>query len=214
MSYYSQFGEDRYIAPLFPVGYKGTCVEVGAYDGRSGSNTLHFEQKGWKCVCVEPIPKQYEKCRQIRRIAVNCCVGDKDAEEVPFFVYKVGQNGSNQSAISSLAPDERLIESHKSIIQDSEKILVKVRTLTSILDEVKFPTEIDFISIDTENTELDVLKGFDMNKYKVQIFIIENNYDEPHCEEYLKGFGYRKFVRKGVNDFFIHETSKILINHT
>jgi FkbM family methyltransferase len=202
MGYYSQFGEDKLLTDFFPRDYKGVCVEVGAYDGKSGSNTLYFEERGWKCLCVEPIPGQYEKCKAIRKEVVNCCVGEKDEENVPFTVFKIGNDGKNESAISSLEPDGRLIDSHKHLVKTTETILVKVRTLTRLLDEAQFPTDIDFISIDTENTELNVLKGFDLKKYNVKILVIENNYDEPFCAEYLAQFNYKRVVRIGVNDIF------------
>lgn len=67
-----------------------------------------------------------------------------------------------------------------------------MRSLTSLLDELNFPLNIDFISIDTENTELDVLKGIDINKYNIKLFVIENNYNELKCEMYLNPYGYKK----------------------
>jgi len=195
------------LAQMYPEGYIGCCVEVGAYNGTSGSNTYYFErERGWNCVCVEPNPKQYEICKNVRKCAIQACVGEKDASDVPFYIYKIGDNGLNESAISGLEPDSRLINSHMHLIKDTEQILVKVRTLTDILDSVNFPRTIDYISIDTENTELSVLKGFDLNKYNVSIFVIENNYAESMCEDYLKNFGYKKFHRLGVNDFFKKET--------
>jgi FkbM family methyltransferase len=197
---YSQFGEDKYISSLFPNDYIGTCVEVGAYDGITLSNTLYFEKKGWSCLCIEPIPLQYGKCKSIRKNAINCAISDSNKEDIPFYIYNI--NNNNESAMSSLEPDSRLIESHKDIINNVLEIKVKCRTLTSILDEAKFPNVIDFISIDTENTELDVLKGFDFSKYSVRYFIIENNFNEPFCEDYLKKFGYVKKDRLGVNDIF------------
>jgi FkbM family methyltransferase len=200
MAFYGQFGEDAYMSSLFPTEYKGVCVEVGAYDGTGGSNTYHFEQKGWKCLCVEPNPTQFAKCKAVRKVSVNCCVGAENAEDVAFQVYNIC--GGNESAISSLKPDSRLIASHSHMIGSTYTIRVKVRTLTDILDQANFPTYIDFISVDTENTELDVLKGFDFSKYTVQYFIIENNYDEPFCGEFLATHGYTKIHRTGVNDFY------------
>jgi hypothetical protein len=64
------------------------------------------------------------------------------------------------------------------------------------------PTTLDFISIDTENTELDVLRGLDLEMYTVRYLVIENNYNEPHCESYLAPFGYTKLHRTGVNDIY------------
>lgn len=199
--FFGQFGEDKYLREFFSPDFIGTCVEVGAYDGSSGSNTLHFELNGWKCLCIEPIPEQYEKCRAIRRNVVNCCISDVEKDSVVFHIFNLGDN-NNESAISSLEPDSRLIQSHSHLIKGIKSINVRCRTLTSVLDEANFPTQIDFISVDTENTELDVLKGFDFSKYTVKYFVIENNYDEPFCENYLKQFGFEKIHRTGVNDFF------------
>ena len=204
--FYGQFGEDKYIKTLFPQDYKGTCVDVGAYNGITSSNTYHFEQNGWNCLCIEPIPEQYEKCKKIRKLVFNCCAGNVDNKEQTFHIFNLPDG--NQSAISSLKPDEQLISDHKHLIEFTSKINVTVRTITSILDEAKFPTEIDFMSIDTENTELDVLKGLDFNKYKINIFIIENNYNKSHCEDYLKQYGYKKFHHIEVNDFFIKNVNE------
>lgn len=198
--FYGQHREDVYIQSLFPNNYIGVCVEVGAYDGISASNTYHFERNGWKCLCIEPITDSFNKCKSVRQHALQCCVSDKDKSDSEFTIYHLG---SNLSAISSLIPDERLINSHKSLITNVTTEYVKVRSLTSILDEVTFPVDIDFISIDTENTELDVLKGIDFNKYNIKLLVVENNFNESFCEEYLIPYGYKKINRIAVNDFYM-----------
>ena len=198
--WFSQFGEDRYLNNFFPNEYKGFCVDVGASNGTSGSNTYFFEKKGWNCICIEPNNKYVEECKKYRKIVVNCCCGSEDNKTVEFTIFNL--TGDNESAISSLVPDERLIKSHKHMIRDIKKTLVSVRTLNSILEELKAPLNIDFISIDTENTELDVLKGLDLTKYNIKYLVIENNFDEPYIEEYLKSFNYKKIHRLAVNDFY------------
>lgn len=203
--FYGQDGEDKYIKSLFPSMYVGTCVDVGAYDGVSLSNTLYFEQRGWRCLCIEPIDEAFEKCQMFRKESVKCCASDSDKEDQVFTVFYL--NGNNTSAISSLRPDERLIQSHKHLIDRTQSYRVPVRSLTSLLDEHHFPEDIDFISIDTENTELDVLKGIDFMKYNIRLLVIEDNFNEPHCENYLKPFGYKKIHRIGVNDFFLKSPS-------
>jgi FkbM family methyltransferase len=202
MTFYGQHQEDAYLNSLFPVDYLGVCIEVGAYNGITGSNTYFFEQKGWRALCIEPIPISFQQCYSIRKECVNCCISNEDTEDKDFHIFCL--NG-NLSAISGLKPDERLIESHSHLISDRQLCKVKVRSLTSILDELKYPDTIDFISIDTENTELDVLKGIDFSKYNIKAMVIENNFNEPFCEEYLKQFGYKKIHRIAVNDFFIKE---------
>ena len=61
--FYGQHHEDVFIKTLFPNINNGICIEVGAADGISGSNTKHFEDIGWKSLCIEPIPSYFEKCK-------------------------------------------------------------------------------------------------------------------------------------------------------
>jgi len=188
------------MAKHFAPDYIGTCVEVGAYDGVTFSNTMYFEERNWNCLCVEPNPKQFEKCTANRKLAVNCCAGAENRDDTFFTVYTL-YNGT-ESAISSLQPDDRLISRLGRLITEVQRIPVQTRTLTTILDDAHFPTKIDFISIDTENTELDVLHGFAFDRYDVTYFIIENNYDERTCIDFMATKGYVPFARLGVNDVF------------
>jgi len=199
MSYFGQHGEDKYIDTIFPNKTDGVCIEVGAYDGISLSNTLHFERKGWRALCIEPIPLSYEKCKQIRKETYNYAISNTEGDD-EFTIFALHDN---LCAISSLIPDQRLINSHRHLITNVEKCKVCKISLNSLLNEINFPTNIDFISIDTENTELDVLHSIDLNKYNVKLLVVENNYNEPYCEDYLKQYGYTKINRIAVNDFFI-----------
>lgn len=200
MSFYGQHSEDQFINEYFNNKQTGVCIEIGAYNGVSGSNTLHFEEKGWTALCIEPIEAEFLKCKQHRKWCYQCCMGETDSnEEKEFTIFHLNEN---VSAISSLEPDARLIESHKHLITNVSTCMTKIRSCNSLLAELQFPTEIDFISIDTENTELNVLKGLDLNKYNVKLLVIENNYNEPFCEDYLKDYGYVKIHRIAVNDFY------------
>ena len=201
--FYGQHREDEYICTLFPKDFKGTCVDVGAHDGIEMSNTYYFEKRGWRCLCVEPIDESYKKCALVRKETVQCCIADEDKEDQVFDVFHIW---GNVSGVSSLKPDKRLIETFGSNITKRESRRVLVKTLTTVLREHQFPYDIDFISIDTENTELDVLKGLDFNTYNVKLFIIENNFNDPDCENFLKGHGYHKINRIAVNDFFWKST--------
>jgi FkbM family methyltransferase len=200
--FYGQHREDVFIKTFFPNTNNGVCIEVGAYDGVSLSNTKHFEDIGWKSLCIEPIPSAFEKCKTIRKECYQCCISDKDKDDTEFTIFHLNDN---LCAISSLEPDQRLIQSHSHLITNTTKINVKVRSLNSLLEELNFPKNIDFISVDTENTELDVLKGIDLNVYNVTLFIIENNYNESFCEDYLSQFGYKKINRIAVNDFYMKQ---------
>jgi FkbM family methyltransferase len=200
---YSQSGEDSIIETFFGTDYCGTCVEVGAATGITGSNTYKFEQNGWDVLCIEPNPELYNVCSQHRKNAINCAVGSKERDDATFTVFCVGEG--NQEAISSLVVDQRLIETHKHLIKGVKKITVPVKRLDTILKENNFLSKIDFISIDTEGTELDVLRSLDFVKHDPTLFVIENNFNDTLIEDFLKEKGYKKTLRNNVNDFYIKE---------
>lgn len=199
--FYSQFGQDKYISELFENNYEGVCIEIGVYDGINGSNTLYFENNKWECLCIEANYEAYIKCKGIRKNTLNYCVSNENSDDSIFTIYNL--SGNNQSAISSLKPDDRLINSHSDLIISTIQQKVKTRTLTKILDEINFYRDIDFISIDTENTEIDVLNGIDFEYYNIKYILIENNFDEDICKNYLYNKGYIKIKRIGVDDVYI-----------
>lgn len=201
MGFYGQFETDKYIAQYFPEGYKGTCIEVGMGEPVNGSNTYWFEQRGWGCLCIEPNIKYCRQARNIRRKVENVACGAEDLDNQPFTIINIVNN--NESAISSLKIDDRLIQDHKNLINYAITKSINVRKLDTVLEQHPWITDIDFISIDTENTELDVIKGFNINRWRPKLLIIENNYDDPSIGEYLKSFGYIREKRIEVNDFYL-----------
>jgi len=201
--FYGQFGEDKYMSQFFDKNYKGLCVDVGASDGISGNNTYYFEINGWESLCIEPVPESYNKCNSLRKKTLNYCVSNYDKNDIDFNVVRFHDN--NVSAVSSLILDERLIKSHEHLIQNIEKIPVKVKSLNTIFEKENMCKNIDFISIDTENTELDVLKGLDFNNYNVNFLIIENNFDDYYIEQYLSDKNFKKIVRIAVNDIYVNK---------
>ena len=173
-----------------------------------------FEDIGWDALCIEPNIEHKESLTAHRKFVRYYACG-KENKELPLHIFRVGKDDIT-SSLTSLSPDERLVEDHKEIINDSYKVDVKVRTLNWILENETSDTpfenvvDIDFISIDTEGTELDVIKGLDFDKYSVKLLIIENNYNDDNIEEYMNLMGYKKDKRYKINDFYIkHEENKI-----
>ena len=153
--YYGQFSTDALIELYFPDKVDGVCVEVGAANGVRGSNTLLFEKKGWRTLCIEPNPEYFQEVKKIRKEAVQYACGASNKKSIPFTVFKIGDNNI-MSSLSGLKPDARLIEEYDNIINDTYQINVECKTLNSLLLQEGFPDDIDFISIDTEGSELDV----------------------------------------------------------
>lgn len=203
MSYYGQWETDRIIESYFPNGVD-FCVEVGAYDGVTNSNAKYFQDNGANCIFIEPNPfvfKELEKNAPESLVYNVACGKSKSSSNLNI----VRLHDNKESAVTSLELDQRLIDSHndRNLIKEIVSVPVEVLTLDMILSRALFPANIDFISIDTEGTELDVLQGLSLDNYMIKLLVIENNFDDPEIGEYLSQFGYVRYQRYRVNDFYL-----------
>jgi len=200
--YYGQFNPpvDWLIERFFPNGFIGNCVEVGAVDGRYLSNTLHFEELGWQCLCIEPNSYYHEALRRNRKMSMPYAISDHNEDGV--VLYRVQLNNNSFDAATSLVPDEKLLQQLGHMIKGRDEIKVNMRTLDLCLEKTGW-IKTDFVAIDTEGTELTVLKGFDLKRWQPRLLVIENNHDAPETTEYLRDRGYQKAIRHEVNDFYI-----------
>ena len=207
--YYGQWETDKIIESYFSKEHKGICIEVGAANGVKGSNTLYFEEKGWDVLCIEPNTEHSESLEKYRKLVRYFACGNETGT-FPLTIFRVGKNNIT-SSLTSLDPDKRLIEDHIDLINEKYELEVKVETLSNIIEnEVKgtlFESirEIDFISIDTEGTELNVLEGLDFSLYHVTLLVVENNYNDKEIEDFMMSKGYRKDRRYKINDFYVKD---------
>lgn len=202
--YYSQFREDRLLELVFGGKRTGNCVEVGAHDGITGSNTYHFEEIGWKCVLVEPVPGMCERMRRFRTgTIVNCAASSAPGKAV----FHVSDPVESLSALHLTESQKGRISSAQASVRE---IQVTKRTLDDILSEAGVE-EPDFVSIDVEGHELEVLKGFSLDRFRPRILIVEDNLDTTGASvrEHLERSGYRNFLRTGVNDWYGRETDPV-----
>lgn len=208
---------DQIIASAFASDYKGVCIDIGAGDGKLGSNSLYFERKGWECLCIEPNVIYEDYLRLIRKNVVIAAISSDTTLEIkPLHVFKVrttavhdGDPPHQYGALTSLEVDQKLYDRFKSegMILEEYDVPTRILPLTDCIEENNFPTVIDFISIDTEGTELDVVKSIDFEKIKVNLFVIENNFGTTEVEDYLANFGYVKAAYHDNNDFFALKAS-------
>jgi FkbM family methyltransferase len=163
--FYSQYGEDRWIAENMPLPARGVFVDVGAGDGVRYSNSLYFEQLGWTGLLIEAAPAvipslMANRCAAIEPVAISCC-GELVFHECPETDY----SGFLRAAIGT--PRD-----------------VKIVALETLLVNHGID-KIDLLTIDTEGTEVDVLSSMDLLKHNPTIVVIEfwtaylthNNYD-------------------------------------
>lgn len=209
--YFAQFEADRLIESYFPHGHIGTCIEVGAVDGVLISNTAHFELLGWRCMCIEPQPGAgyFADLARNRELAVNCAISSQNSDDIVFHV--VYCNGQPWNGMSGLRLDERLVEQHRSLGFDVrvEHIRVPTRRLDWCIERYFNHPVIDFMSIDVEGTELDVLNSFDVTAYRTRLYVIENNFNDADIGRYMQKNGYRLDRRVEVNDFYVPDEGAV-----
>jgi len=210
----AQFGEDRVLWNVFRRRMTGYFIEVGAYDGVSLSNTFFLEQMGWKGLLIEPILPLCHRAAQARPLArvIHGACGKKGSRGTTRFTV-----AQNVPVLSFLRADQDHIDRCVREGARLEEIEVPLMALDDvILQERQTPGpcggpwqsnggwKIDLVSIDTEGCELDVLDGFNLERFRPRVLVIEN--DRPageSIEPYLEGRGYRKFHRQKINDFYV-----------
>jgi FkbM family methyltransferase len=205
---YGQFNEDGFILSQYTQSF-GYAIVVGGADGINGSPTKCLEDIGWKTLLIEPNPQLFTEAKRNRPHVFNCAAGDICEDNVGMTIYTL--KGGNETAVSGLNPNAKLIEQHNHLIEDQRLELVNKRTLNVLIYEWgkvlgEKIESIDFISIDTEGTELDVMKGLDVKKYQPKIIALENNFEDHNYRRTMYNYGYVLYNRIGVNDYYIHNT--------
>ena len=205
---YGQFNEDEFILSQYTQSV-GFAIEVGGADGINGSPTKCLEDRGWKTLLVEPNPELFRVAKERRPYVYQCAAGNENVDNVGMTIYTL--DGGNQTAVSGLKPNVKLIEQHQHLIKDQYLELVNQRTLNSLInqwgEELGEPiTNIDFLSIDTEGTELDVIEGIDLSKWKPKIIALENNFEDHNYRRTMYNYGYVLYERIGVNDYYIEQS--------
>ncbi len=201
--YSSQYGQDKFVAEyLFPGKERGTFVDIGANDGVTLSNTLFFEERRqWTGLCVEPLPEIFEKLREARERAFceNVCVSQ--TEGTLDFAMVEGEDMLSGIVESMDKRHHRRIEKEKGRLRMLRLPSLRLQTLLEkyALDQV------DFLSIDTEGSELEVLRSVDFDKTKVGVVCVENNSGRKDVRRHLEERGFAYYVTLGdLDDLYVN----------
>ncbi|QDV43241.1 hypothetical protein Enr13x_30960 [Stieleria neptunia] len=217
MKYYSQFGEDYLLRRVFKEKSKGFYIDVGAHDGINLSNTYLFENLGWSGLCVEANPAIFELCRKARPNAtcVNAaCMGSANRNSIELYTDPSGFYSGTDSA-STRESAEAAFRARGEPSPRISSITVPATTLDKILEQA-FPgrVEVDFLSVDVEGAELEVLKGFDIGRYRPRLMVLEANSKEEDqmLDEYaVSRHGYTKARRMYVNNFYVRDPEDVAL---
>ena len=190
----------------------GVFVEVGAARPDFLSISALFRENGWRVVAVEPNPIFCEAHRKQGHEILQYACGETDSDGVDFSIVHShdGSMVSNESFSSlSIKPSYRALKQDLEI----EIIQVNLRRLDSIM--AQYAPEIDRVdccSIDTEGWELEVLKGFDLDKFRPRVLIIENLMNDQTYRDYMKNKGYKLWLTLMPNEIYVREEEKKAIS--
>jgi len=182
--YFAEFETDRFIRENFfsDFSYKGTMVEVGAGPTEFYSMSKHFRDTGWRCICIEPNPKFVEMHRTIGNEIYQYACSYEDGRST----FKIVNSGweSEYDGISYSAIDIKYDGQYK-----FEEVEVEVIKLDTLLSEINV-VNVDFLSIDVEGWEIEVLNGFTIEKYNPMIILLENYEHNSGYTDYMLERGY------------------------
>jgi len=186
---FSQRNEELYIVEFFKGVYQGRFLDIGAYDGKTFSNTHQLALQGWDGVCIEPSPsvfpalqKRYENNNriQVRQVAIGDITGKKEFYD------------SGGDAISSFDVEHvKKWESNGG--KNYSKVMVDCLTVDALFADIKY--DFDFVNIDTEGLSLYILERLPFVRlYKMKMICIEYDKNLERILKVIKEYEFEKLV--------------------
>lgn len=172
----------------------GFYVDVGANDPSHNSQTFHLEQLGWQGLVVEPLPEMAEKLRSQRKAVVVQCAVSSEQNSGKQLVLKCAGAHSTLSNVFT-AKNVTLDRKHEQF--------VVCRTLNEVLAGNCVPECFQFLSIDVEGHEPEVLAGFSLEKWRPKLILIEDHLTNLHTHRWLTDRSYRLILRTGHNSWYV-----------
>lgn len=204
LSFYSgETNNDKWVInKIFKHKRDGYFIEAGAMAGVWGSNTYTLEKYlGWRGICVEPSDDMFKQLKKNRKCTCeNLCLADR-AQDVQYMeVTEEGYQGYGGII-------ENLSMSKKKYWKDGIPKVKKAITFCELLKKNNAPKTIDYLTLDLEGGEYNVLKNFPFNEYTFLAITIEGE----SCNDLLISKGYR-LVRNILNikapweQYFLHKS--------
>jgi FkbM family methyltransferase len=213
---YAQSGEDIILANLF---YKlniqrPTYLDIGANNPNYISNTYYFYLTGSSGVCIEPNPRL---CRKFRRVrprdkVINVGVGIDERQEADFYLFPPHADG-----LSTLSKKEADYWGEIGMeglgkIHYEQVIRIPLKNINELIRD-NFERCPDFISIDVEGLDLQILKTLNFDAFQPRVLIVETLcYDEKKKEfkntdaiEFLQSKGYGVYADTHINSIFLRK---------
>ncbi|MFC4671060.1 FkbM family methyltransferase [Seohaeicola nanhaiensis] len=184
----SQLGQELWV--LEQTGHKrgGFFVEFGATDGVILSNSLLLETEfGWQGICAEPNPAFFAKLKRNRSciVAPDCIMG-QSGEVVEFIL------ADEYGGVADFAEADAHVARRAAFRDEGAVLRLTTISLDDFLKKYDAPRHIDYMSIDTEGSEYEILRTFPFQDWDIRLLTIEHNFTplRGQIRELLEGHGY------------------------
>lgn len=206
----SEFGEDSLLWQLLDSQPTGFFIEVGAFDGVHLSVSYAFEALGWTGLLIEAIPERFRACAAARPRSrvVHAALGKRGSVGTTCFNIARGEGLEVLSFHHTPPEQKREVLSRGAAI---EAVEVPLTSMDALLEGHAAP--IDFVSIDVEGAELDLLDGFDLKRWKPRIIVIEDISAgrNPTLDARLDNAGYTLVAWLGFNQVRVHRDEDAIL---
>lgn len=198
----SQFGEDRKIIKLFDKDKKGIYVDVGCFHPIRQNNTYLMHRLGWRGINIDLNPLSIELFNIARPKDVNICaaVSNKRGARSLFFDHQL-------SSLNTISKNHTLFIKKIFGTRNLTRKKIKTTTLTNILKRKKIK-RVDFMNIDIEGHELEVLKTLNLNYFHIKVLCIEILTNKNKIFKILKKNNYKLNFKSHVNYIFVKNKNK------
>jgi FkbM family methyltransferase len=192
VKYPAEIGQDKWVLErVFPGVTDGYSVDVGSGHGTIGPNSLALEWRGWKGICIDPFPIYME--------GRTCQMFKEAVFSKPGLVLAFHTAGGLGGFADTLGKWNE---------KAARAPIVRVTTVTldDVLTRAGAPSFIHYMSLDIEGAELEALRAFSFNRYRVGAWTIEHNREEPKRTQILAllaAHGYRRVNEWHQDDFFV-----------
>jgi FkbM family methyltransferase len=193
---YAQEGEDRVLARAFDGQSAGFYVEVGAHDPRRFSNTYAFYRRGWRGITIEPDPAAAAAFARLRPRDIHLQIGI--AEAPGSLVY----HRFDEPALNTFDAGVAARRGAAGRFRALEPATIAVDTLAAVLDRhLPRGQAIDFLSVDAEGYDLQVLRSGDWERFRPRYLLAESvgatlaGLDADPQRRFLDTVGYAPFAK-------------------
>lgn len=153
----------------------GVFVDVGANDGVKGSMTFDLEKSGWRGILIEPNPTLVKVLKANRTSPVFPYGVSSSEGEMVFYIVEGPDNLHGLSRFNYSPEFEEHVKNLKGVVKPTQ---IQVKKLNTIMSESKLLDSVDFLKVDVEGHELEVLKSFDFERFHPRLIVTEDNFKD------------------------------------